>query len=64
MVMLPLINGSYGMMGAAVLCAMGCLKSGASKLTSIIPECGYTVLQINSTREAMCITNGESILNN
>ena len=53
-----LINGSYGMMGAAVLCAMGCLKSGAGKLTSIIPECGYTVLQ-STVPEAMCITNGE-----
>lgn len=56
-----LINGSYGMMGAAVLCAKGCLKSGTGKLTCFIPECGYTVLQ-SAIPEAMCITNGEKYI--
>lgn len=40
-----LFCGSYGMMGAAVLSSMGCLKSGVGKLTAYIPKCGYGILQ-------------------
>ena len=53
-----IIGGSYGMMGAAVLCAQASLRSGAGKLTSFIPECGYTILQ-TAIPEAMCIVSGE-----
>lgn len=52
-----LIAGSYGMMGAAVLSAKACLRSGAGKLTCFIPECGYTIMQI-ALPEAMCRVNG------
>jgi ADP-dependent NAD(P)H-hydrate dehydratase / NAD(P)H-hydrate epimerase len=50
-----IIAGSYGMMGAAVLCARACLRSGVGKLTCHIPEPGYTIMQV-SVPEAMCKT--------
>jgi len=53
-----LLCGSYGMMGAAVLAAHSCLRSGAGKLTAYIPECGYTTLQ-SVVPEAMCVVSGE-----
>lgn len=56
-----LICGSYGMMGAAVLSARGCLRSGVGKLTSFVPACGYDIMQI-SVPEAMCIAGGEKYL--
>ena len=56
-----LLCGSYGMMGAAVLSAEGCLRSGAGKLTCYIPKCGYDILQA-TVPEAMCIVAGEEYL--
>ena len=40
-----IIAGSYGMMGAAVLCAKGAARSGAGKITVHSPRCGYSVMQ-------------------
>ena len=40
-----LYAGSYGMMGAAVLAARGCLRAGVGKLTVTSPKCGYQILQ-------------------
>lgn len=48
-----LAAGSNGMMGAAVLCARACLRSGAGKLTCHIPSAGNTIMQI-AVPEAMC----------
>jgi NAD(P)H-hydrate epimerase len=56
-----LIAGSYGMMGAAVLSAEACLRSGAGKLSCYIPQCGYQIIQ-TALPEAMCIVNGEDHL--
>lgn len=53
-----IISGTYGMMGAAVLAARACLRSGAGKITSYIPECGYHILQ-TAVPEAMCIVSGD-----
>ena len=47
-----LYAGSYGMMGAAVLAARGCLRAGVGKLTVNSPKCGYAVLQ-TAVPEAM-----------
>jgi hydroxyethylthiazole kinase-like uncharacterized protein yjeF len=47
-----LIAGSYGKMGAAILSARACLRSGVGLLTVHVPECGYEIMQI-STPEAM-----------
>lgn len=40
-----LIAGSYGKMGAAVLSARACLRTGVGLLTMHIPRCGVDVLQ-------------------
>jgi ADP-dependent NAD(P)H-hydrate dehydratase / NAD(P)H-hydrate epimerase len=47
-----LVAGSYGKMGAAILAAKACLRSGAGLLTVHAPKCGYEILQI-SIPEAM-----------
>lgn len=53
-----MVGGSFGMMGAAVLAAKGCLHSGVGKLTCHTPDCGYQVMQV-SVPEAMCKITGE-----
>ncbi len=57
-----LIAGSYGKMGAAVLSARACLRSGAGLLTCHIPSCGYDILQ-SSIPEAMLMTDFNSSVN-
>jgi NAD(P)H-hydrate epimerase len=52
-----LLAGSYGMMGAAVLSAGSCLRSGAGKLTCIVCEKGYAIMQ-TAVPEAMARVNG------
>jgi NAD(P)H-hydrate epimerase len=47
-----IVSGSYGKMGAAVLCTHACAKSGAGLLTVHVPRCGYEIMQI-SVPEAM-----------
>jgi hydroxyethylthiazole kinase-like uncharacterized protein yjeF len=47
-----LIAGSYGKMGAAVLAAKTCLRSGVGLLTTHIPQCGNEIMQ-TTTPEAM-----------
>ena len=49
------------MMGAAVLSAGACLRSGAGKVTAIIPACGYDILQA-TVPEAMCKVSGDDHL--
>ncbi len=49
-----LICGSRGKMGAAVLAARGCLRSGAGLVTCHTPACGLDILQI-SVPEAMAL---------
>lgn len=56
-----LLCGSYGMMGAAVLSSLACLRSGVGKLTSFIPKCGYDILQ-TTVPEAMSFVGGEDHL--
>ena len=48
-----LLAGSYGKIGAAVLAARACLRSGVGLLTVQVPRCGYTILQ-TAVPEAMC----------
>ena len=48
-----LVAGSAGMMGAAVLCARACLRSGVGKLTCHITAAGNDIMQI-AVPEAMC----------
>lgn len=48
-----LVAGSQGMMGAALLSAKACLRTGVGKLTCHIPSGGYTIMQLG-VPEAMC----------
>ena len=56
-----LVVGSYGMMGAAVLSAKACLRSGAGKLTCYICKEGYATVQ-TSVPEAMCTIFGNTFI--
>lgn len=56
-----LLCGSYGMMGAAVLAARSCMRSGVGKLTCFVPECGYEIMQL-SLPEAMCKVCGKETI--
>jgi ADP-dependent NAD(P)H-hydrate dehydratase / NAD(P)H-hydrate epimerase len=47
-----LVVGSEGKMGAAVLAARACLRTGVGLLTLHIPKCGYQILQ-TTVPEAM-----------
>lgn len=51
-----LLVGSYGKIGAAVLAAKACLRSGVGLLTVQVPQCGYTILQ-TAVPEAMCLSD-------
>jgi ADP-dependent NAD(P)H-hydrate dehydratase / NAD(P)H-hydrate epimerase len=53
-----LVAGSYGKMGAAVLAAKACLRSGVGLLTVHVPECGLQVMQ-TAVPEAMCVVDRE-----
>ncbi|HEY6064494.1 MAG TPA: NAD(P)H-hydrate dehydratase, partial [Chitinophagaceae bacterium] len=57
-----LVAGSYGKIGAAVLSAKACLRSGAGLLTVHIPKCGYEILQ-GKVPEAMVETDFNSSFN-
>lgn len=48
-----ILAGSEGRMGAAVLAAQSCLRSGTGLVTAHIPSCGRDVLQ-STAPEAMC----------
>ena len=57
-----LIAGSKGMMGAAVLAAKACMRSGAGKMQVNVPASGNDILQI-SVPEAMTVRSpGENHL--
>jgi hydroxyethylthiazole kinase-like uncharacterized protein yjeF len=51
-----LVAGSYGKMGAAILAARACLRSGVGLLTCHIPKSGYGIMQ-RSVPEAMVVTD-------
>lgn len=53
-----LIAGAFGKMGAAVLAAKSCLRSGVGLLTTQIPKCGYDIMQV-SVPEAMAIVDND-----
>lgn len=51
-----LVSGSWGKVGATVLCAKACLRTGVGLLTLHAPECAYSILQ-SSVPEAMVETD-------
>jgi len=56
-----LLAGSYGMMGAAVLAAKACLRTGAGKLTCAVAKKGYDIMQ-TSAPEGMCKVYGDTFI--
>jgi hydroxyethylthiazole kinase-like uncharacterized protein yjeF len=54
-----LIAGSYGMMGAAILAARACIRSGAGLLTTHIPHAGYPILQASVPESIFSIDTAE-----
>ena len=48
-----LVVGSVGMIGAALLSARACMRSGVGLLTVHVPECGYAIMQ-QGLPEAKC----------
>ncbi|NLJ06070.1 MAG: NAD(P)H-hydrate dehydratase [Sphingobacteriales bacterium] len=59
-----LMAGSYGKMGAAVLGAKACMRSGTGLLTVFIPECGYSVLQTAVPEAMTIVANHDKMLTN
>ncbi len=66
-----IISGSYGKIGASVLTAKACLKSGCGLVTVHIPKCGYNIIQtsipeamVNSDKNDNCFTDKIEINNN
>src|SRR6185503_9971197 len=54
-----LVTGSYGKIGASVLAAKACLRSGIGLLSCHIPKCGYDIMQA-AVPEAMVMTDFNS----
>lgn len=57
-----LIAGSYGKIGAAVLAAEACLRSGTGLVTCHLPACGYTIMQ-TSLPEVMVSVDVNNAIN-
>ncbi|HVM89946.1 MAG TPA: NAD(P)H-hydrate dehydratase [Puia sp.] len=57
-----LLAGSYGKMGAAILAAKACLRSGTGLLTCHIPACGYDIIQSSVPEAMVTIDDDEKIL--
>jgi NAD(P)H-hydrate epimerase len=57
-----LVAGSYGKMGAAVLCTKACLRSGAGLVTVHIPRSGLQIIQ-TAAPEAMCDVDANDHIN-
>ncbi len=56
-----LIAGSRGMIGAAILSTIGCLRTGAGKVACHTCETGYSILQ-SSIPEALCTVSGDDFI--
>jgi NAD(P)H-hydrate epimerase len=53
-----ILSGSMGKMGAAVLAARACMRTGAGLLTMQIPQCGYNIIQ-TAVPEAMVTVDSQ-----
>lgn len=55
-----LVAGSYGKVGAAVLAAKACLRTGAGLVSVHSPKCAYQILQISFPEAMVSIDTNES----
>jgi len=53
-----LITGSRGIMGSAIVSSRSAMRGGIGKLTTLIPKCGYEILQ-TAVPEAVCLVDDE-----
>jgi ADP-dependent NAD(P)H-hydrate dehydratase / NAD(P)H-hydrate epimerase len=56
-----LIAGSYGKIGAAVLAARACMRSGAGLITTHLPRRGYEIMQSSFPESMISIDEEENI---
>ena len=56
-----LVGGSSGKIGAILMATKAAVKSGSGLVTSLIPKCGYQILQ-TAVPEAMVLLEGENNL--
>ncbi|THD66694.1 NAD(P)H-hydrate dehydratase [Robertkochia marina] len=54
-------GGSYGKVGAALMCAEAALTAGSGLVSALVPRCGYQVLQ-TSVPEVMCVPTSDEDL--
>lgn len=59
-----LVAGSYGKVGAAVLAARACLRSGAGLVSVHAPKCAYQILQITLPEAMVSIDEHETHFSN
>ena len=57
-----IISGSLGKMGAAVLCARSCLRSGVGLVTMHVPKCGYEIIQTGAPEAMTTIDKDKSLI--
>ena len=57
-----LIAGSYGKIGAAILAAKGCLRSGAGLLTVHLPKSGNQIMQTAVPEAMVSIDESENLI--
>jgi NAD(P)H-hydrate epimerase len=57
-----LITGSNGFMGASILCANACLRSGVGKLTCHIPSSGNTIMQVSAPEAMSKVEKGDDYI--
>jgi len=55
-----LVSGSYGKMGAAILSAKACIRTGVGLLTVHIPQSGYEIMQTAVPEVMVCIDESET----
>ncbi|MDN3643646.1 NAD(P)H-hydrate dehydratase [Lutimonas halocynthiae] len=56
-----IIGGSFGKIGAVILASRAAIKSGSGLVSSYIPKCGYTAMQV-SVPEVMVEVDDEKIV--
>ena len=57
-----LVAGSYGKMGAAVLCAKACERTGAGLTTIHLPKCGYEIMQRSLPEAMVSVDSNENFI--
>ena len=57
-----LVAGSYGKMGAAILAAKGCLRSGVGLLTVHLPLSGNQIIQIGVPEAMVSMDDSENLI--